>query len=878
MVRLSSIRTAWRCAATVAVAVAAATCGDDRLPTEVQPIEAALAPATKLAFSVQPSNAVAGAPIKPAVKVAVRDAYGRVVTTATNSVTVALASGAGTPGAHLRGTLTVAAVGGVATFPNLSVDLAGTGYRLAATATGLSSATSGTFRVVTAPASRLSFTVQPSGATAGAAIAPAVKVAVRDSVGNVVTTATAVITVALSSGTGTAGAHLKGTLSVTAIKGVGTFSTLSVDSAGTGYTLGASATGLAATTSTTFDVAPAPATTLSFRVQPTAATAGAPIAPAVSVAVLDRLGNAVKASTAGITVGLAGGAGTAGAHLRGTLAVNADSGVATFPTLSVDSVGTGYKLAASASGLTGATSAAFAVAAAPATVLAFAVQPFSIAPGEAISPPVKVAVRDSLGNVVTTSTASISLALSGGPAGAELLGTTTVGAVAGVATFSTLTVDSLGTGYTLAASATDLAGAASTAFDVATAPPVKLSFGVQPSTATAGAPIAPAVTVAVLDRLGNPATTSTASITVALSAGTAGAHLRGTATASAENGVATFPSLSVDSVGTGYVLTAGASGLAGATSGTFDVAAAPAAMLGFTVQPANTTAGEVIAPPVSVAVRDSVGNLVTASADYVTVTLGGSGPAGAQLGGTTGVGAVGGVATFPTLTVDSAGTGYTLTAAAPGLASATSNAFVVDSTQRSYTTSFPLTEYPISEGGRWVGGGSVGLDWTDVSTTPGLAVGHEVNGNASDATAILTGKWAPDQYAEATVYWNPDGREPVPEVELRLRSAIAAHVNRGYEITFGGGYLIIVRWNGPFQNYTYLFNKDGSQYTPKTGDVIRATIVGNTISAYKNGVLMTQVTDATWTDGAPGMGFNSGTHGGTYDNTYGFTSFTAGRM
>ena len=878
--RLFSIRSFCHWASAVAVTLVAASCGSDVLPTQTQPISAAVAPATRLSFSVQPSTATAGAPIRPAVKVAVRNRYGSVVTTSTASITVAL-SGTGTAGAHLRGTLTVNAVAGVATFSTLNADSVGTGYTLTASATGLTSTTSNTFRVVAAPATKLGFTVQPSGATAGAAIVPAVKVTVQDSVGNLATASTAKITVALSAGTGTSGAHLKGTLSVSAVKGAATFLTLNVDSAGTGYTLTASASNLTAATSGAFDVAAAPENKLSFNVQPSSATAGAPITPTVSVAVLDRFGNVVRASTAAITVSLASGAGTAGAHLRGTLAVNAENGVATFPTLSVDSVGAGFKLTASASGLTGSTSLVFAVVAAPAATLSFAVQPSSIAPGEAISPAVKVAVRDSVGNVVTASTASVTLALGGaGPSGAQLGGTTIVNAVGGVATFSTLTVDSLGTGYTLTASASDLAGASSTAFDVAAAPPVKLSFGVQPSTATAGAPIAPAVTVAVLDRLGNPAASSAASVTVALGSGsgTVGAQLRGTLTATAENGVAAFPTLSVDSVGTGYTLTASASGLTGSTSGAFAVVAAPPAMLSFTVQPSNTTVGEVISPAVKVAVRDSMGNLVTASTDNVTVALSGAGPAGAQLGGTTTVSAGGGVATFSTLTVDSAGAGYTLTATAADLASATSIAFAVDSTSGTYTTSFPLTENPISEGGRWINGGTVGLDWTDISTTPGLAVGHELNGNASDATAILTGTWAADQYAQATVYWNPDPREPVPEVELRLRSAITAHVSRGYEITFGGGYLIIVRWNGPFQNYTYLVNAGGSQYTPRTGDVIRATIVGTTIAAYKNGVLMGQVTDGTWTDGAPGMGFNSGTHGGTYNSTYGYTSFTAGRM
>src|SRR5450432_4364789 len=41
--------------------------------------------------------------------------------------------------------------------------------------------------------------------------------------------------------------------------------------------------------------------------------------------------------------------------------------------------------------------------------------------------------------------------------------------------------------------------------------------------------------------------------------------------------------------------------------------------------------------------------------------------------------------------------------------------------QKTYTTNFPLTEKPISEGGVWTNGGSVGLDWTDVQTTSGLA-------------------------------------------------------------------------------------------------------------------------------------------------------------
>ena len=48
--------------------------------------------------------------------------------------------------------------------------------------------------------------------------------------------------------------------------------------------------------------------------------------------------------------------------------------------------------------------------------------------------------------------------------------------------------------------------------------------------------------------------------------------------------------------------------------------------------------------------------------------------------------------------------------------------------RNSYSTNFPLTEDPISEGGRWING-SVGLDWKNCRTTPGLAFGTQSGAN-----------------------------------------------------------------------------------------------------------------------------------------------------
>lgn len=200
-----------------------------------------------------------------------------------------------------------------------------------------------------------------------------------------------------------------------------------------------------------------------------------------------------------------------------------------------------------------------------------------------------------------------------------------------------------------------------------------------------------------------------------------------------------------------------------------------------------------------------------------------------------------------------------------------------------YTTTFPLTESPISEGGHWVNGGAAGLDWTNVSTTPGLAIGHQVGASYTDATAILTGTWGPNQRVAAAVHTASQKDACYQEVELRLRSAISASVNTGYEISYklsqsADAYLIIVRWNGALGNFTYLSRQSGAQYGAKDGDVVSASMVGNVITAYKNGVQMGQATDSTFTAGTPGMGFNlenglAGCRGTNGD--YGFTSYTA---
>ena len=101
--------------------------------------------ADRLAFHVQPSSATAGVSIAPPVQVAILDATGNIVTTATDAVTIAI--GANPGGGGLFGTVTRNAVNGIATFNDLSIERAGNGYTLVANSGSLTPATSQPFNI-----------------------------------------------------------------------------------------------------------------------------------------------------------------------------------------------------------------------------------------------------------------------------------------------------------------------------------------------------------------------------------------------------------------------------------------------------------------------------------------------------------------------------------------------------------------------------------------------------------------------------------------------------------------------------------------------------------------------------------------------------------
>ena len=436
---------------------------------------------------------------------------------------------------------------------------------------------------------------------------------------------------------------------------------------------------------------------------------------------------------------------------------------------------------------------------------------------------------------------------------------------------------------------------ADTAAPAVSTPPkaTQLAVTTQPSpSAQSGVAFARQPVVQLRDANGAAVAQSGVAVIALIASG--GGTLGGTSTATTDaNGVATFSNLSLGGTVGARVLIFTSGLLTPAISNGVAITAGPVAK--FVV---STIGQQTASAPfnVTVTLADAYGNTAPNGGASGVITLSRRSGTG-SLGGTTSAAmAVGASAvTISGVTYSKAETGVSFTATGSGSGSGVagqsgaSNSFTVvapgDTTGvHTYTTNFPGIESPISEGGRWINGGTNGSDWSDVWSTGGNGIGRQTGADYSDATALLTGTWSASQQVTATVFTSSTVSDACyPEVELRLRSAISAHVNRGYEISFkvsqsGSAYLIIVRWNGPFGDFTYLLKTNGAQYGVKDGDVISAKMVGNVITAYKNGVVMGSASDNTYADGAPGMGFNlanapAGCPGS--NDKYGYTQFSA---
>jgi subtilase family serine protease len=247
--------------------------------------------------------------------------------------------------------------------------------------------------------------------------------------------------------------------------------------------------------------------------------------------------------------------------------VNIVNGAATFSGLSLNKVGTSYTLSVSATGLSPVSTPAFNVTPGSAAQIVVKTQPpASVAQNAAFT--VAFAIEDAYGNVLTAdNTDSVTLSFANDAGSATLGGSTTnVSVVDGVATFSNLTVNSPGAGYTLQAQFTPQ-GQSTPIVSVPTNPftvnpasqATQLVFTTEPPS-TVRDDTAFIVNVSVENAAGQVVTGYTGTVTIAIAGDPAG----GSVTVTVVNGVASFD---LDLSGTGTLsLLATSQGLTSATS------------------------------------------------------------------------------------------------------------------------------------------------------------------------------------------------------------------------------------------------------------------------------------------------------------------------
>jgi hypothetical protein len=293
--------------------------------TTSAPFSVGTGPATHLAFTTEPSNAIGGSAFVTQPVVAIEDAGGNTVTSDTNAITLTKASGLGA----LSG-CTATTTAGVAHFSGCTINTTGT-YTLTATdAADTLSTTSTSFDVGTGLASQLAFTTEPAAATGGSAFGTQPTVTIEDAGGNTVTTDTHAIVMTLTTGPGA----LAG-CTATTTAGVAAFSGCRINSAATGDVLTATDAGDALNhPSSAFNVAVGAPVQLVFTTEAGNAAANTPFGVQPVVTIEDAGGNTVATDTNDISLAIFSGTGTLSGCVSTTTA-----GVASFSGCTIDTPG-----------------------------------------------------------------------------------------------------------------------------------------------------------------------------------------------------------------------------------------------------------------------------------------------------------------------------------------------------------------------------------------------------------------------------------------------------------------------------------------------------------------------------------------------------------
>ncbi|GEM_PF-3236417 len=210
-----------------------------------------------------------------------------------------------------------------------------------------------------------------------------------------------------------------------------------------------------------------------------------------------------------------------------------------------------------------------------------------------------------------------------------------------------------------------------------TAQPSQLVWTNQPHDTTAGNPIPSnsPMMVEIRDPLNNLVTSATNPVTLTIGNNPAGATLGGTVTQNAVGGIATFNNISINKSANGYTLIASSGSLTPDTSVAFNILPGAATQIGFIQQPTTTIAENIISPPVTVGVRDNLGNTVPMAGISISLVM--TTGTGTLAGTTTRITDSTGVATFDDLAINTQGS-KRFTASASGFANVLSNTFTIN--------------------------------------------------------------------------------------------------------------------------------------------------------------------------------------------------------
>ncbi|MGH7563977.1 MAG: invasin domain 3-containing protein [Gemmatimonadota bacterium] len=363
--------------------------------------------AVRLAFGQQPTNALAGATISPAVTVLAVDSDGETDTSFGGTITIAKA--AGPSSGQLQGTLTRPAASGIAMFDDLSLELAGT-YTLSAASSPLTGATSATFTIAPGPPSGATseITADPASIPADGSSTSTIAVLLRDEFGNPLVTGGNAVTLSTD----------RGTLGPVSDRGDGTYTAplASSTSAGTA-TVSGTIGGAGIDDAATVEFSQVGSPTLVMDVQPADTPVNQPILPEVVVRVTDGLGSTLTDFSGSVAANLA--TNPTGATLSGNRVEPVQNGVARFDDLRINRPGTGYRLAFTSPGAQGTTSAAFAVTAGTASPAnsRITADPTSIPADGSSTSTITVLLIDANGEPLTTGGDTVTLSTTLGTVG-----------------------------------------------------------------------------------------------------------------------------------------------------------------------------------------------------------------------------------------------------------------------------------------------------------------------------------------------------------------------------------------------------------------------------------------------------------------------------